>query len=141
MTEVLEINCIDALEPYRPAWQTLLDQTAAGSFFQSLEWLEVYWRHFGEGQKLRVLIVAAAGRPAGILPLSVMPERTRLGPVRTLTYPLHNWGSFTAPSVPTHRPPWPPDWSTFAGRRPIGTCWSSAGRAKPARSKATRLRP
>jgi CelD/BcsL family acetyltransferase involved in cellulose biosynthesis len=100
MSEVLEINGIDALEPYRPAWQALLDQTAAGSFFQSLEWLEVYWRHFGEGQKLRVLIVAAAGRPAGILPLAVVPERTRLGQVRTLTYPLHNWGSFYGPIGP-----------------------------------------
>ena len=100
MSEVLEINGLDALEPFRPAWQTLLERTAAGSFFQSLEWLEVYWRHFGEGQKLRVLIVAPDGQPTGILPLAVVPEQTRLGTIRTLTYPLHNWGSFYGPVGP-----------------------------------------
>jgi CelD/BcsL family acetyltransferase involved in cellulose biosynthesis len=47
-----------------------------------------------------VLVVGREGEPSGILPLTVLPERTRLGSVRTLTYPLHNWGSFFGPVGP-----------------------------------------
>jgi CelD/BcsL family acetyltransferase involved in cellulose biosynthesis len=55
VSDVREINDLDGLAEYRSAWSDLLDQTPGASFFQSLDWLEVYWRHFGAGQKLRVL--------------------------------------------------------------------------------------
>ena len=57
MSEVIEINRIEDLAPYRLIWNSLLPQTRGASFFQSLDWLESYWRHFGQEQKLRVLIV------------------------------------------------------------------------------------
>jgi len=97
---VAEINCIDQLAQFRQEWRELLRQTAGASFFQSLEWLEVYWRHCGEGQKLRVLAVFADDRPAGILPLVVQSEKSKVGPVRVLTFPLHEWGSFYGPVGP-----------------------------------------
>ena len=100
MSDVHEINDLEALRAYRWAWQNLLDQTPGASFFQSLDWLEVYWRHFGAGQKLRVLAVLSGGRLVGILPLAVCRERTRVGTVRVLTYPLHDWGSFYGPIGP-----------------------------------------
>jgi len=100
MPRVLEINNIDELGHYRLAWNSLLSQTRSPSFFQSLDWLESYWRHFGEGQRLRVLIVLDGHRPIGILPLTVRRERTRAGSVRTLTYPLHDWGAFYGPIGP-----------------------------------------
>jgi CelD/BcsL family acetyltransferase involved in cellulose biosynthesis len=100
MTDVREINDPQRLDEYRSAWSDLLDQTPAASFFQSLDWLEVYWRHFGAGQKLRVLVVSSAGRTIGILPLVVQRERTRVGTIRVLTYPLHDWGSFYGPIGP-----------------------------------------
>ena len=103
MSDVHEINDLETLRAYRWAWQNLLDQTPAASFFQSLDWLEVYWRHFGAGQKLRVLAVLSGGRLAGILPLVVCRERTRVGTVRVLTYPLHDWGSFYGPIGPDPR--------------------------------------
>jgi len=95
---VQEINQIEELAEYRQAWRALLEQTAGASFFQSLEWLETYWRHFGAGQRLRTLLVAAHdGRPTGIVPLVVRREATRVGRLRVLTYPLHDWGSFYGP--------------------------------------------
>ena len=100
MPSVLEINDPDALASYRLLWNALLPQTPGATFFQSVDWLQTYWRHFGRGQKLRVLVVFAAGEPAGILPLVVRTETTRIGQVRTLTYPLHDWGSFYAPLGP-----------------------------------------
>lgn len=100
MAKVQEVNDIKDLAGYRLLWNWLLPRTGNATFFQSLDWLEVYWRHYGGGQKLRVLLVSAAGRPIGILPLVVRTEKTRVGPVRVLTYPLHDWGTFYGPIGP-----------------------------------------
>ncbi len=100
MPRVSEINRIDQLAQFREVWQDLLRQTAGASFFQSLEWLEVYWRHFGQRQKLRALVVFVEDRPVGILPLVVQREKSKVGRVRTLTFPLHEWGSFYGPIGP-----------------------------------------
>ncbi len=97
---VEEINRIADLQPFRQAWQTLWRQTRAANFFQSLDWLEIYWEHFGQGQRLRVLVVLADDQPIGIMPLTVLPEKTRAGTLRVLTYPLHDWGSFYGPVGP-----------------------------------------
>ena len=43
------------------------------------------------------MLVEENSRPVGILPLIVRRERTRLGRMRILTYPLDNWGSFYGP--------------------------------------------
>ena len=100
MAQVLEINQIDQLAQFRQEWGYLLRQTCGASFFQSLEWLEIFWRHFGRGQKLRVLVVLAGDRPTGILPLVVRSEATKVGRLRVLTFPLHDWGSFYGPIGP-----------------------------------------
>ena len=97
MTHVTEINNVEQLAGYRLLWRALLAETPLASFFQSLDWLEVYWRHFGQSQKLRVLVVESEGRPLGIVPLVVRTERYRVGPVRVLTYPLDDWGTFYSP--------------------------------------------
>ncbi len=97
MPDVLEVNRIDELAEYRPAWHSLMAKTPGATFFQSLEWLETFWRHNGQGKTLRVLIVSDRGNPIGILPLLVLREKTKVGPVRVLTYPLHDWGSTYGP--------------------------------------------
>ena len=100
MSSVEEINSLQDLARCRLLWESLCPRTPGATFFHTLDWLEVYWRHFGSGQKLRVLVVSAADRPIGILPLVVQTERTRLGPVRILTYPLHGWGTVYGPVGP-----------------------------------------
>ncbi len=97
MPHVLEINDIAQVADYRQAWHQLLAETRGASFFQTPEWLEVYWKYYGRGQKLRLLVVTDRGAPIGILPLTVTREPTRLGRLRVLTYPLHDWGSFYGP--------------------------------------------
>ena len=97
MITVQEINDVGELRESRAAWNALLSQTAAASFFQSLDWLQVYWRHFGVDKRLRVLIARADGQAIGIVPLIVRRQRRRLGTVRVLTYPLDDWGSFYGP--------------------------------------------
>lgn len=97
MAEVLEINDIARLGDFRQAWHRLLVDTPNASFFQTLEWLETYWKHYGALQRLRVLIVLQRGEPIGIVPLAVAHEPTRLGRLRVLDFPLRDWGSFYAP--------------------------------------------
>jgi CelD/BcsL family acetyltransferase involved in cellulose biosynthesis len=97
MPQVIEINDICALEPFRSDWHRLLAKTRGASFFQTPEWLETYWRYYGEGQKLRLLVVEDQAEMLGIVPLTVAREASRLGRLRVLTYPLHDWGSFYGP--------------------------------------------
>lgn len=100
MADVVEINDIDELEAYRLCWFSLLNETPHASFFQSLDWLQTYWNHFGIQQHLRTLVVFGGGQPIGILPLTVRQERTRAGSIAVLTYPLHDWGTFYGPISP-----------------------------------------
>jgi CelD/BcsL family acetyltransferase involved in cellulose biosynthesis len=104
MPRILEINQIDDLAQFRQPWRNLLRQTPGASFFQSLEWLEIYWRHFRAGQTLRAIVVLDDDRPTGIVPLVVRSEKSKLGSLRVLTFPLHDWGSFYGPIGPQPEP-------------------------------------
>ncbi len=97
MITVREINEIAGLAEIRALWGELLAKTPGASFFQSLEWLETYWEHFGAGQRLRTLVVSFNEKPIGILPLVIRQQRRMLGSVRVLGYPLDDWGSFYGP--------------------------------------------
>lgn len=100
MIRVEEVNDVHELASYRLFWDLLLPKTRDATFFQSLDWLQAYWKHYGSDQRLRALVVCADGRPVGILPLVVRWESTRLGRVRVLTYPLDDWGTFFGPIGP-----------------------------------------
>ena len=100
MAEVIDVNDISELDAYRGDWHRLLAETPGASFFHTLEWLEAYWRHLGGEQELRVLIVQAAGKAIGIVPLVVRRERYRAASVRVLTYPLDNCGTWYGPIGP-----------------------------------------
>ena len=97
MYDIEEINDFADLAGKKAQWTALLHQTAGSSFFHSLDWLEVFWRHYGMERKLRALFVSRDGALVGILPLVVQRERRKVGEVRILTYPLNDWGSFYSP--------------------------------------------
>ena len=97
MTTILEINDIAELKPWRADWRRLLESTPEADFFRTLDWLEVYWRHFGEDQNLRVLLMLEDDELVGVLPLTERTERTKAGPFRVLTYPLQDWGALYGP--------------------------------------------
>ena len=100
MIHTREINDFEELTHYRMAWNALWPQTRNATFFQSFDWLETYWRHFGANQRLRVIMVFDGAHPVGIMPLVVRTESTRVGRLRMLTYPLHDWGTFYGPIGP-----------------------------------------
>lgn len=129
MSNVIEINSLESLKNHRLVWQSLLPSTPGASFFHTLDWFEQYWNHFGpEGsgvcQAMRVLIVYAAEKPIGILPLVIRHEKKLAGQnVRTLGYPLHDWGTSYGPIGPNasatllsgmrHIEATPRDWDLF----------------------------
>ena len=47
-----------------------------------------------------MLVALDGNRPSGIVPLVVRSERSKVGPMRVLTYPLHDWGAFYGPIGP-----------------------------------------
>jgi CelD/BcsL family acetyltransferase involved in cellulose biosynthesis len=91
MIDVQQIDDIEELGSYRLLWNSWLHETPHASFVHTPEWLETYWRHFGRGQELRALVVRSAGRPIGIVPLSIRTDRHRFGTVRVLGYPADDW--------------------------------------------------
>lgn len=97
MAEVIEINDIESLSSYHLDWSMLHRQTPGATFFNTLEWLQVFWKHNAKGKKLRVLIVRSNDSTIGIVPLIEQAEKSRLGSMRVLTYPLDNWGSQFVP--------------------------------------------
>lgn len=97
MTHVREINDPAELASIVPAWHELLKTTPAATFFQTPEWLMAYWSHFGQEQRLRVLVIENEGETTGILPLVVRSSRRLGATVRVLTYPLDDWGSYFGP--------------------------------------------
>jgi CelD/BcsL family acetyltransferase involved in cellulose biosynthesis len=101
MNRILEINQIDDLEDFRLPWRLLHAKTRRATIFQTLDWLQVYWRIYGAGQKLRVFFVCRGAEVTGVMPMVVRREPTRIGVVRVLTYPLQDWGSFFGPIGPS----------------------------------------
>ncbi|MEX2285623.1 MAG: GNAT family N-acetyltransferase [Planctomycetaceae bacterium] len=101
MTTVHEINDPHELAALRPIWDELFARTPGTSFFHSLTWLQVYWKHFGARQRLRVLVVYEDEQAIGIVPLVVRTSR-RSEPVKVLTYPLdeNDWANYYRPIGP-----------------------------------------
>ena len=97
MPHVCEFSAISDLNPYRSDWNRLLRQTPGGTFFQSYDGLDVYWRHLSADQRLRVAVVFENDVVSGIVPLTVRKTKTKFGPCRVLTYPFDDWGTFYGP--------------------------------------------
>jgi CelD/BcsL family acetyltransferase involved in cellulose biosynthesis len=97
MVEIHEIRSIDELASYRLAWNSWLANAPRATFVNTFDWLENYWRHYGDDQQLRVLVVRFDGAPVGVLPLCVRQVRHGLSTARVLTYPLDGWGTWYGP--------------------------------------------
>lgn len=102
MADVVEIRRLEDLQPFRMAWNALLEETPRRSFFMTFDWFELAWKHFGQqGQHdYRLLVIRSEGKPIGFVPLCVVEEPYRVGTLRTLTYPLADWGAWYSPIGP-----------------------------------------
>ena len=99
-SQVKLLDSPEQLAPLRESWNRLWRQTPQTTFFGSWEWMDCFWRHFGRRKRLCVLVWWSGEEVRGILPLVISREWTKAGPLRFLTYPLENWGTFYTPLGP-----------------------------------------
>ena len=68
------------------AWERLQAGAAVTSVFASFDWQHLWWKTYGGGRPLRLLVAASDGEVVGILPLYVATERVLGWPVRLLRF-------------------------------------------------------
>jgi CelD/BcsL family acetyltransferase involved in cellulose biosynthesis len=77
----------EALERLREEWNPLLLRSKANRVFLTWEWVSIWWRHFGTGRDLRVLLLRDGGGVLrGIAPLYLDVKSTPLGKVRKIQF-------------------------------------------------------
>jgi CelD/BcsL family acetyltransferase involved in cellulose biosynthesis len=67
------------------AWEELQRDAAVTSVFETFDWQHLWWRNYGQGRELRLLIASVDGALAGILPLYIETV-TIAAPVRQLRF-------------------------------------------------------
>jgi CelD/BcsL family acetyltransferase involved in cellulose biosynthesis len=72
---VRAISDFAALEPLREAWNRLVERAHTATIFQTFECQASWWRAYGEGNALRVLLAEASGELVGIAPLYASTAR------------------------------------------------------------------
>jgi CelD/BcsL family acetyltransferase involved in cellulose biosynthesis len=79
-----KINAIDALEPIKPVWNSLLEISDTKTIELTYEWQMDFWQQFNQGAELFILIVRKAGSITAIAPLKLITKRFLGIKVRTL---------------------------------------------------------
>ena len=90
--EVFEVRDPEQLPLLREEWNRLHAATPGVGFFHTYDWFRLYWKHYGTGRRMRVLVVRSGEAVTGIVPLVVQKEKYQCGRVRVLTFPLSDWG-------------------------------------------------
>jgi CelD/BcsL family acetyltransferase involved in cellulose biosynthesis len=85
------VDLVDRIEPLREDWARLAAD--ATNIFATLEWNELWWRHYGRGRDLRIAISRCSDDVEAIVPLFVWSER----PVRILRLLGHGHGDRLGP--------------------------------------------
>lgn len=80
--EPLSVRVADDLDALARGWDELHQRAPAASIFNSFAWQAEWWRAYGRGRELRMLVAERAGAASGILPLYMDPVRRCGVPVR-----------------------------------------------------------
>jgi CelD/BcsL family acetyltransferase involved in cellulose biosynthesis len=84
-TKIRIISELDEFESLSEVWDSLLRNSRDNNpIYLTHEWLSTWWRHFGEGKKLNVLLIEKEGQPTGIVPLMRTEYRIGLFKIRAL---------------------------------------------------------
>jgi CelD/BcsL family acetyltransferase involved in cellulose biosynthesis len=59
-------------------WNRVLEKSRSNNIFLTWEWISTWWKHFGEGRKLLVLLLKKDGRIIGIVPLMYAQKKMNL---------------------------------------------------------------
>lgn len=78
------LTSAEAFADLAPAWNRLHAEAAAASVFNSWMWLYEWWRTYGAGRRLRLLVARRDGVLLGVLPLYLERVRILELPLRVL---------------------------------------------------------
>jgi CelD/BcsL family acetyltransferase involved in cellulose biosynthesis len=73
-----QIRTIDdtaALNQMEQEWDALLKASASDNLFLSWEWMNLWWRHLGEGRQLHVIEIRSSGTLVALMPICVVSGR------------------------------------------------------------------
>lgn len=76
---VERIATVDQFRDLRAAWNDLLTRSTADCVFLTWEWLFTWWKHFGAGRELAILVVRDGTELVALTPLAL--RRTRIAGV------------------------------------------------------------
>ena len=89
---ILKVEDYSAFLDLKDKWHGLLPQ-CDNTIFSTWEWISTWWRHFGEGRKLRVLVAQENDEILGIAPLMLSRYNFRnLGTFHKIEF-IGNWDS------------------------------------------------
>ncbi len=69
MVKVDVIDSIDRLKSFRESWNGVLEKNPDACIYLTCDWFITWWRHFGNGKELFIIIVSRDGQVEAILPL------------------------------------------------------------------------
>ncbi|MDB4939405.1 MAG: cellulose biosynthesis protein [Labilithrix sp.] len=84
-TDGIQVRLVDSateLEGLADDWERIQRDAAVTSIFASYDWQSLWWRSYGEGHALRVLVATERSEVVGILPLYIRTAASLRYPVR-----------------------------------------------------------
>lgn len=100
MLKTTRISSFDELRSIKDEWDRLLGHNHTQMVFLTHEWVTKWWKHFGRGNELMVLLVKENGKLVCIAPLMIRKSRTLLWSRRTIQFigtPLSDYCDFIVP--------------------------------------------
>ena len=84
-TRIRIISESNEFESLSEVWDSLLRKSGdSNTIYLTHEWLSTWWKHFGEGRKLNVVLIEKEGQPIGIVPLMRTEYRNGLFKIHVL---------------------------------------------------------
>lgn len=71
--KIEEIRKYEDWVAVKEEWNDLISRSGNPNFFSTFEWLGTWWRHFGEGRELFIIILREEGRMIGLAPWMISP--------------------------------------------------------------------
>jgi CelD/BcsL family acetyltransferase involved in cellulose biosynthesis len=71
MLEISLVDSFEALAKLEVEWDALLDASPNKNIFLTFEWISTWWKYFGHGKRLFVLLAKNNGKLIGIAPLMI----------------------------------------------------------------------
>ena len=86
---MLRVTAIKKFEEFlalKDIWNDLIDRSRERNVFLTHDWLRCWWKGYGNGKNIFILLVSDFDGPVGIAPLMISKEIRRNIPIRRLGF-------------------------------------------------------